>query len=121
MRRFIFVLAATLSASAVYAGEADVVDVKVTAEAGGTYNFDVTVLHADAGWKHYADKWDVVGPDGKVYTTRILAHPHDDEQPFTRSQNGVSIPEGIKQVTLRAHDLVHAYGGKEMTVDLPGR
>ncbi|MGL4489342.1 MAG: hypothetical protein ACRCU5_07855 [Rhizobiaceae bacterium] len=121
MRHFSLVFAATLSASIASAGEADVVDVKVTVEAGGTYNFDVTVLHADAGWKHYANKWDVVGADGKVYTTRILAHPHDDEQPFTRSQNGVVIPEGVEQVTVRANDLVHAYGGKEMTVDLPGR
>jgi hypothetical protein len=102
-------------------GEADIVEVEVTVGATGTYNFNVTVRHADAGWEHYADKWDVSGPDGKVYSTRVLAHPHDDEQPFTRSQGGVEIPEGIKSVTVRAHDLVHGHGGREVMVVLPGR
>jgi hypothetical protein len=110
-----------LMASSAFAGEADVIDVKVTAESSDTYTFDVTVKHADAGWSHYADKWDVTGPNGEVYATRVLAHPHDDEQPFTRSQNGVAVPPGIKQVTIRAHDLIHAYSGKEMAVDLPDR
>ena len=26
----------------------------------------MTVRHADTGWDHYADKWDVVAPDGAV-------------------------------------------------------
>jgi hypothetical protein len=103
------------------AGEADVVGVEVTAEAGGTFAFDVTVRHADAGWAHYADKWEVMGADGTVYGTRVLAHPHDDEQPFTRSQSGIAIPEGVKMVNVRAHDLVHEFGGKEMAAALPGR
>jgi hypothetical protein len=117
-------LAFIVTASAIptlQAGEADVVDVKVAAESKGTFGFDVTVRHADAGWQHYADKWDVVGPDGEIYATRVLAHPHDDEQPFTRSENGVAIPQSVKSVTVRAHDLVHGYGGREMTVALPGR
>lgn len=112
---------AVLAPQAVIASEADVINVKVTAEPSGTFNFDVTVTHADAGWEHYADKWEVTGPDGNVFATRILAHPHDDEQPFTRSQGGISIPERLATVTIRAHDLVHGYGGKEMQVKLPGR
>jgi hypothetical protein len=121
MLRFIFVLTAILASFSAMAGEADVLDVKVTREAAGTYAFGVTVRHADAGWEHYADRWEVTGPDGAIYGTRVLAHPHDDEQPFTRSQGGIKIPDGIKQVSVRAHDLVHEYGGREMTVDLPGR
>ena len=101
------------------AGEADVVDVKITKEGAGTYRFDVTVKHADEGWKHYADAWDVVGPDGAVLGTRKLAHPHEDEQPFTRSLSGVRIPDGIGEVTLRAHDSVHEWGGAEMRVQVP--
>ena len=101
------------------AGEADIVDVKVQAQGGGRYAFEVTVRHADEGWNHYADKWDVVAPDGTVLGTRVLLHPHEDEQPFTRSLSGVSVPAGIDRVTLRAHDLVHGYGGAEMLVPLP--
>lgn len=101
------------------AGEADVVGVKIVREGTGTYRFDVSVRHADEGWKHYADKWDVVGPEGTVLGTRILVHPHENEQPFTRSLQGVEIPGGVAQVSVRAHDSVHKYGGAEMRVEVP--
>ena len=106
--------------SAAYAGEADIINVNITIAGKNTYNFDVTVRHADDGWKHYADKWDVTAPDGTVLGTRTLYHPHVDEQPFTRSLSGVKIPETIKEVTVRAHDSVHGYGGETLTVDVPG-
>jgi hypothetical protein len=108
-----------LMSTAAYAGEADVIEVNVRRIAGDTYNFDVTVRHKDEGWKHYANKWDVTAPDGTVLGTRILAHPHVDEQPFTRSLAGVKIPGNIDAVTVRAHDLVHGYGGKTVTVAVP--
>lgn len=101
------------------AEEADVVGVEVTSEGDGSYRFDVTVAHGDEGWDHYADAWDVVAPDGTVLGTRVLAHPHENEQPFTRSLGGVALPEGTTEVTLRAKDSVHDYGGVEMTVKLP--
>ena len=101
------------------AGEADVVNVQVRKSGNSTYSFSVTVRHQDTGWKHYCNKWDVVGSDGKLYGTRVLHHPHENEQPFTRSMSGVKIPQHIKSVTIRAHDLVHKYGGKVMTVNLP--
>jgi hypothetical protein len=108
-----------LTATVAYAGEADVIEVKVRPAGEGLYSFDVTVRHTDEGWKHYADKWDIVSPDGSVVGTRTLYHPHVDEQPFTRSLSGVKIPAGIHKVMVRAHDSVHEYGGKTVTVDLP--
>ena len=66
------------------AGEADVVDVTVNCRSDSVCDFSVTVRHADEGWDHYADKWDVVAPDGTVLGTRNLYHPHVHEQPFTR-------------------------------------
>ena len=110
-----------LMSTAAYAGEADVIEVNVRRIAGDTYNFDVTVRHTDEGWKHYANKWDATAPDGTVLGTRILAHPHVNEQPFTRSLTGVKIPENIDEVTVRAHDLVHGYGGKTVNVKVPGK
>lgn len=104
------------SAGPAFAGKADVVGVETEKAADGTYRFDVTVRHGDAGWDHYADKWVVAGPDGMIYGERILLHPHEDEQPFTRSQSGIRIPAGVKQVTVRAHDKVHGWGGAELTV-----
>ncbi|MHA1164563.1 MAG: hypothetical protein ACTSP0_03145 [Alphaproteobacteria bacterium] len=108
-----------LGAPPAMAGEADVVGVKIIKEGTGTYRFDVTVRHGDEGWKHYADGWDVVAPDGSVLGTRELAHPHENEQPFTRSLAGVRIPEAVSQVSIRAHDLVHGHGGAEMRVQVP--
>lgn len=110
-----------LLSTAAFAGEADVIDVNVRRIAGDIYSFDVTVHHTDEGWKHYANKWDVTAPDGTVLGTRILAHPHVDEQPFTRSLAGVKIPENIDEVTVRAHDLVHGHGGKTVTIAVPGK
>ena len=98
------------------AGEADVVAVKLDRRAPGVWRFDVTVRHADAGWDHYADRWEVLAPDGAELARRVLLHPHDDEQPFTRGLRGVEVPEGLASVRVRAHDSVHGYGGAEMTV-----
>jgi hypothetical protein len=50
-----------------------------------------------------------------------LLHPHETEQPFTRSLGGVRVPAGIKAVDVRARDKVHGLGGKTMRVKLPGR
>jgi hypothetical protein len=101
------------------AGEADVLDVSATATGDGTYRFEVTVQHADTGWDHYADAWEVLAPDGGVLATRTLLHPHTNEQPFTRSLTGVRIPDGVSEVIVRAHDSVHGHGGKVFPVALP--
>lgn len=103
------------------AGKASVLDVGVSANGDGTYTFDATVAHADTGWKHYADKFEVLGPDGTVLGTRVLFHPHVGEQPFTRSLSGVRIPAGVTEVTVRAHDSVHGDGTKVFRVKLPDR
>jgi len=100
------------------AGEADVLAVRALPEGAGLWRFEVTVAHGDTGWDHYADKWDVLAPDGRVLATRVLLHPHETEQPFTRSMGGVAVPAGVTRVRVRAHDKVHGYGGAEMEVDL---
>lgn len=102
------------------AGEADVMDASVRRTAENTYSFSVTVRHDDTGWDHYADRWQVLAPDGTVLGERVLLHPHENEQPFTRGLSGVIIPDGFGEVTLRAGDSVHDFGGAELTVKLPG-
>lgn len=114
---FSLALAGMVLTQAAFAGEADVVDVQVSGS-NGSYNFSVTVRHADEGWEHFANRWEVVGEDGTVYGTRVLAHPHVNEQPFTRSGN-INIPEGVSTVIVRANDSVHGLGGKEIVVPLP--
>lgn len=101
-----------------YAGKADVVDASASKTGTNLYHFSVTVQHEDTGWDHYANLWEVVDPQGKVLGTRVLLHPHVGEQPFTRSLSGVRITPEVKSVTIRAHDLVHGYGGKSFTLKL---
>lgn len=115
----IFFLGLSLSFVA-NASDTDVIDVKVS-QSGGQYRFDVTLKHADTGWDHYANVWEIVGPGGEVLGTRVLAHPHVDEQPFTRSLGGVVIPAAILEVTIRAGDNVNGLGGKTMSIALPSR
>lgn len=103
----------------VQAGEADVIEARVDQNSAGAYEFNVTVQHTDEGWNHYADKWEVIDDQGTVLATRVLAHPHVNEQPFTRGLSGVKLPGKMATVTVRAHDSVHGYGGRTMTIDLP--
>ena len=103
------------------AGKASVLDATVVANANGSYTISATIAHADTGWKHYADKFEVLAPDGSVLGTRILYHPHVDEQPFTRSLGNVQVPIGITHVIVRAADNVHKAGTRTFTVKLPPR
>ncbi|KPL06797.1 hypothetical protein AMJ86_07240 [bacterium SM23_57] len=107
------------------APNADVIFVRAELESGNSWTFHVTVLHPDTGWDDYADGWDVVTPDGTILKvnpddtfTRLLLHPHENEQPFTRSQTGITIPPGVHQATVRAHDIIAGFGGQEIRVDL---
>lgn len=105
--------------------DADVEFVRAVQADDGSWTFHVTVRHPDLGWEDYANGWDVLLPDGTVLKrngsdnfTRLLLHPHENEQPFTRSQSGLTIPEGSESVIVRAHDLVDSFGGREVEVDL---
>jgi hypothetical protein len=110
--------AGLLCAADAVSGEPEVVGVEVTCSGQHDCNFSVTLRHADAGWNHYADRWEVVTPNGELLATRTLLHPHVEEQPFTRSLNHVAIPDGVDRVIVRAHDLLHGYGEKVVEVRL---
>ena len=103
------------------AGEASVVNATASQAGRDTFSFTATIAHADTGWKHYANKFEILTPDGKVLDTRVLYHPHVNEQPFTRGSGSVKIPPGITSVIVRAWDNVHKAGKKTFTVKLPGR
>ncbi len=117
IRRALLTLAATLCLPA-FAGDADVIEVDVSCNSDSICRFDVTVRHDDEGWDHYANRWEVLSGHGELLATRELAHPHDDEQPFTRALVDVRIPSGLREVVVRAHDSIHKYGGKEIVVRL---
>ena len=57
------------------AGPADVVSVSVAVSGPGQYRFSVTVRHADEGWDHYADRWEVLHPDGTLLGSAPFTTP----------------------------------------------
>lgn len=97
------------------AGDAAIVGVEITPSGNGVYTISVTLEHADTGWDHYANRWDVLDENGELIGSRVLAHPHVNEQPFTRSLR-VEIPKHVKTVTIVASDSVH--GDNEQTFDI---
>ena len=91
--------------------------VKASQGASG-WRFDVTLSHPDSGWDHYADGWQVLDMQGNTLGVRVLAHPHVNEQPFTRSLI-VQVPEGTTQVQIEARCLVDGWTDQPQTVTLP--
>ncbi|CUI50221.1 hypothetical protein [Cognatishimia activa] len=87
-------------------------------KSGASWRFDVTLSHPDTGWDDYADGWRVLDMDGNVLGTRVLHHPHVNEQPFTRSLSGVEIPASLDQVQIESKESVGGWGGKRVTLDL---
>ncbi len=81
------------------------------------YSVSATVRHNDQGWDHYADAFSIVNLKAEIVDNglRVLAHPHDGEQPFTRSQSNV-IAKGL--VGVQAKDNVHGLGGSKIYLDL---
>ena len=97
---------------------AQVTHVDATQRSSGNWCFDTSVRHNDQGWEHYADRWEVLDLAGNQLGYRSLGHPHDNEQPFTRSRCKIKIPAEISKVVVRAKCNKHGFGGKPIVVDL---
>jgi hypothetical protein len=93
----------------------DVVAVTSTRADDGSWTFSVTLSSPYDTPQRYADAWRVVGPDGEVYGVRELAHDHQAEQPFTRSQSGIAIPAAVVEVVVEGRDQVSGWGGQTLT------
>jgi hypothetical protein len=106
-----------LLASPILAGTADVIDVEVRYKGGNSFQVITTLEHADTGWKHYANGWEILDESGKTLGLRVLHHPHVNEQPFSRSHT-LDIPAAVKTITIRGIDSVHGIGGKEKSIKL---
>ena len=96
-----------------------VIENVAASETTNGWRFDVTLSHPDSGWDHYADGWRVLDMDGNELGLRVLAHPHEAEQPFTRSLGGVQLSEGTTQVQIQSRCLVDGWSEQIATVTLP--
>lgn len=100
------------------ANEVKVVEVAIQSLGDDNFRVNVTLLHEDAGWDHYANRWDVLDESGEVLGSRVLAHPHDNEQPFTRSLT-LEIPASVTTITIRANDSVHGLAETTVSKKVP--
>ena len=117
MKKTLFsILAGLLVSGAVHAGDVEIVKVAMKAS-GEQWRANVTLKHADTGWEHYADAWRVMTEEGKLLGTRVLYHPHVNEQPFTRSLS-LAIPKDMGVVYVEAHDKVHGWSKQRVRIDL---
>ena len=107
-----------LLATPALADPATIVSAEATPD-GGAWRIAVTIAHPETGWDDYADGWRVLGPDGTVLGTRVLAHPHPDEQPFTRSLSGIAIPENLTEVTIQSSTTATGWSGETLPLTLP--
>ncbi len=96
----------------------DVLDVEATVSSTG-WTFAVTISSPYDSPGRYADGWRILGPDGTEYGFRLLTHDHASEQPFTRTLDGVEIPDGITTVTIEGRDQEFGFGGATFELTLP--
>ncbi len=134
MKRYLAVIAILLALSAAIADSAfaqlaksgeqkypDVLAVNVQAHGDNRFDFDATISSPYDSEQRYADAFRVMSSDGVVFGVRTLWHDHASEQPFTRDLYGITIKAGVKSVIVQARDQKYGYGGKTVTVELPGR
>lgn len=88
-------------------------------QSGVSWSFSVTLAHPDTGWDHYADGWRIEDASGAVLGTRVLAHPHVNEQPFTRSLSGVQVPDTVTEVFIRSRCVVDGWSEDVFILTLP--
>ena len=96
----------------------DVVDAVATQANDGSWSFSVTLSSPYDSPDRYADSWRVLSADGTIFGERFLTHDHAGEQPFTRSQTGIEIPDDVTSVVIEGRDQVSGWGGTVLELDL---
>jgi len=114
---FLIIISYTSSAP-LLAGQAVIEKVKAECNHKRLCKFDVTISHADEGWTHFANGWQIFTTKGELLGHRALAHPHVKEQPFTRSMRNIKIPPSIDTVIFIANDSVHGESERKYVLKL---
>ena len=116
-RLFLATFAAVALAQPLRAEPPQITDVSVE-KVGMVWNIHVTILHPDTGWDHYADGWKVLDSEGNVLGERRLMHPHVTEQPFTRGLTGMVLPDGTREIFVKARCSKDGWSDEAVRVEL---
>ena len=81
------------------------------------YLVSIKLQHEDTGWDHYADEWRIVDQQGTVLGTRVLLHPHVQEQLFTRALSNVKLDDKHTKIYIEAHDKQHGWAKEKLEID----
>ena len=97
----------------------EVIGVQLVSSGDRVYDVVVSISSPYDSPERYADGWRVLDPEGNVLGTHTLMHDHASEQPFTRTQPGLEVPEGVTRITVEGRDLANGYGGGTLGIDIP--
>jgi hypothetical protein len=88
---------------------------------GDGWRLSATISSPYDSPERYADAFRVLTPAGEQLGVRELLHDHAGEQPFTRSLEGLEIPDDVAEVIVEGRDQRHGWGGRTVRVPVPGR
>ena len=71
--------------------------------------------------ERYADAFRALDEDRTVLGVRELAHDHANEQPFTRSLDGLEIPDDVERITVEGRDQRNGWSGTTVELEVPER
>ena len=71
----------------------EIIGVQLVSSGDRVYDVVVSISSPYDSPERYADGWRVLDEEGNVLGTHTLMHDHANEQPFTRTQPGLEIPE----------------------------
>ncbi len=117
----ITLLASALLLALSHSSKANNISILATAiihQSHGEYLVNVKLEHRDTGWQHYADEWRIVDSQGNILGSRVLQHPHVNEQPFTRALSNVKLSNELDTVYIEAHDKVHGWTKNRLRIEL---
>lgn len=95
----------------------DVVEAELEPAGDEAWSLAVTISSPYDSPERYADGWRVLAPDETVLGEHKVTHNHANEQPFTRSQRGLDIPEDVEEIIVEGRDTENGYGGETVPVD----
>lgn len=85
----------------------------------GQWSLDVTLSSQYDSPDRYADGWRVLDEDGTALGEHTLGHDHADEQPVTRTQTDLEIPDDVDVVTIEGRDTENGFGGATLDITVP--